>query len=316
MSPAALCVRQVNASNADAVCASELMLVADESERAHLQDEITAATTITKKLLGDLRALLDAAHPAAGKNVIIEIRGAEGGEDANLFAEDLFRMYQEFAALQSLQVSVLSLKRSSLGGVVKVVFVVKGARAWSLLRFEAGTHRVQRVSATERQGRMHTSTATVMMFPEASPSELVVPECDLRVDVYCASGNGGQKVNKTASAVRITHIPSGVVVAMQDDRSQLRNRVAAMRLLRSRLLQMRTDAQVAQGSVDRLLQVGAGGRSDKVRTYNVKENRVTDHRVGLSFISLQNMLAGDMSPVVDALTEHHLFEQLRCLVVS
>ena len=257
-----------------------------------------------------LKILLLPTDPNDGKNLIVEIRGAEGGEEANLFAHDLFDMYSAWAVRNGWSIEVLSLDKSPMGGINQVTMLVKGDTAWTRLRFEGGPHRVQRVPVTEAQGRIHTSSATVMVMPEAEEVEVEIDEKDLNIDVYRASGPGGQGVNTTDSAVRITHIPSGLVVAMQDERSQLQNRLRAMTVLRSRLLKLREDEQAEKMSAERKAQVGKGGRGEKIRTYNFKENRVTDHRIGFTLYQLQDVLAGNVDPVVDALTAQFEIEQL------
>ena len=239
--------------------------------------------------------------PHAGRAVIIEIRGAEGGEEANLFARDLFDMYPAYAANRGWKVETLSLDPSDLGGVNQVTFVVRGGDAWQRLKFEGGPHRVQRVPVTESQGRIHTSSATVAVLAEADEVDVTIDDRDLKIDVYRSSGAGGQHVNTTDSAVRITHVPSGVVVTMQDERSQLQNRARAMQVLRARLYELAERERDAELSAERRSQVGGGGRSEKIRTYNFKENRVTDHRIGFTIYRLSDVLAGDLDLVVEAL---------------
>jgi peptide chain release factor 1 len=240
----------------------------------------------------------------------VEIRGAEGGEEANLFARDLFDMYNAYAVRNGWSVEVLSLDTSPMGGINQATMVMKGDSVWTKLRFEGGPHRVQRVPVTESQGRIHTSSATVLVLPEAEEVDVQIDEKDLQIDVYRASGPGGQGVNTTDSAVRITHKPTGLVVAMQDERSQLQNRLRAMTVLRARLLKLREDEQAEKMSAERRAQVGKGGRGEKIRTYNFKENRITDHRIGFTLYQLQNALAGDLDPVIDALTAQYQIEQL------
>ncbi len=245
-----------------------------------------------------------------GKAVIIEIRGAEGGEEANLFARDLFEMYQGYATNRGWKLEMLSHAPSDLGGFNQVTFVVRGDDAWGRLKFEGGPHRVQRVPVTESQGRIHTSSATVLVLPEADEVEVQIDERDLQVDVYRSSGAGGQSVNTTDSAVRITHLPTGISVAMQDERSQLQNRARALQVLRARVLQAAQDDHDAAMSIERRLQVGGGGRGEKIRTYNFKENRVTDHRIGFTIYRLQDVLAGNLDDVVDSLIADERARQL------
>ncbi|MFM7258714.1 MAG: peptide chain release factor 1 [Acidimicrobiaceae bacterium] len=310
MTPLVECIRKYRTAKGNADAARELIADASGAERDQLQAELTSATAAIAKLEDELKVLLLPPDPNAGKNIIIEIRGAEGGEEANLFASDLFDMYKAFAARNNWNVEVLSLDLSPKGGINQVVMVFKGETAWTRMRFEGGPHRVQRVPATENQGRIHTSSATVMVLPEAEEVELHIDEKDLQIDVYRASGPGGQGVNTTDSAVRITHKPSGVVVSMQDERSQLQNRLRAMQVLRARLLKRQEEELQARASAERKAQVGGGGRGEKIRTYNFKDSRVTDHRIGFTLHQLQDVLAGNLDPVVDALTLEYQTEQL------
>ena len=308
--PLVTCIREYQDVSGNAEAARELMADAKGAEREQLQAELETAQLRMAELEERLKILLLPTDPNDGKNLIVEIRGAEGGEEANLFAHDLFDMYSAWAVRNSWSIEVLSLDKSPMGGINQVTMLVKGDTAWTRLRFEGGPHRVQRVPVTEAQGRIHTSSATVMVMPEAEEVEVEIDEKDLNIDVYRASGPGGQGVNTTDSAVRITHIPSGLVVAMQDERSQLQNRLRAMTVLRSRLLKLREDEQAEKMSAERKAQVGKGGRGEKIRTYNFKENRVTDHRIGFTLYQLQEVLAGNVDPVVDALTAQFEIEQL------
>jgi peptide chain release factor 1 len=308
--PLVTCIREYQDVSGNADAARELMADAKGAEREQLQAELETAQSRMAELEERLKILLLPTDPNDGKNLIVEIRGAEGGEEANLFAHDLFDMYSAWAVRNGWSIEVLSLDKSPMGGINQVTMLVKGDSAWTRLRFEGGPHRVQRVPVTEAQGRIHTSSATVMVMPEAEEVEVDIDEKDLNIDVYRASGPGGQGVNTTDSAVRITHIPSGLVVAMQDERSQLQNRLRAMTVLRSRLLKLREDEQAEKMSAERKAQVGKGGRGEKIRTYNFKENRVTDHRIGFTLYQLQDVLAGNVDPVVDALTAQFEIEQL------
>ena len=308
--PLVTCIREYQDVSGNAEAARELMADAKGAEREQLQAELETAQSRMAELEERLKILLLPTDPNDGKNLIVEIRGAEGGEEANLFAHDLFDMYSAWAVRNGWSIEVLSLDKSPMGGINQVTMLVKGDTAWTRLRFEGGPHRVQRVPVTEAQGRIHTSSATVMVMPEAEEVEVEIDETDLNIDVYRASGPGGQGVNTTDSAVRITHIPSGLVVAMQDERSQLQNRLRAMTVLRSRLLKLREDEQAEKMSAERKAQVGKGGRGEKIRTYNFKENRVTDHRIGFTLYQLQDVLAGNVDPVVDALTAQFEIEQL------
>lgn len=308
--PLVTCIREYQDVSGNAEAARELLADAKGAEREQLQAELETAQSRMAELEERLKILLLPTDPNDGKNLIVEIRGAEGGEEANLFAHDLFDMYSAWAVRNGWSIEVLSLDKSPMGGINQVTMLVKGDTAWTRLRFEGGPHRVQRVPVTEAQGRIHTSSATVMVMPEAEEVEVEIDEKDLNIDVYRASGPGGQGVNTTDSAVRITHIPSGLVVAMQDERSQLQNRLRAMTVLRSRLLKLREDEQAEKMSAERKAQVGKGGRGEKIRTYNFKENRVTDHRIGFTLYQLQDVLAGNVDPVVDALTAQFEIEQL------
>ena len=310
LTPVVECLRAHRERSADAQAARELLVDASETDRVMLRSELADAEADLAGLEEQLRLLMLPKDPNDGKAVIMEIRGAEGGEEGNLFAGDLYEMYRGFAATKGWSVEVLSHDPSDLGGVNLVTILINGDTAWSRLKFEGGTHRVQRVPATESQGRIHTSSATVLVLPEAEEVEVEIDDRDLAIDVYRSSGPGGQGVNTTDSAVRITHIPTGVVVAMQDERSQLQNRARAMLVLRSRLLKLAQDEQDAAKSVERRAQVGGGGRGEKIRTYNFKENRVTDHRIGYTAYRLQEVLAGDLDDLVDALTADERARQL------
>jgi peptide chain release factor 1 len=294
----------------DLEAARELQAEASGEERELARAEVQAAEAELTDLEEQLKVLLIPADPNDGKNVIIEIRGAEGGEEANLFARNLFAMYQAYAVRMGWSVEVLSLDPSDLGGLNQVTFVVKGDSAWAHLKFEGGPHRVQRVPVTESSGRIHTSSATVLVLPEAEEVDVEIDPNDLQIDVYRSSGPGGQGVNTTDSAVRITHKPTGITVAMQDERSQRQNRARAMTVLRARLLKAKQDEQAEVLSAERRSQVGGGGRSEKIRTYNFKENRVSDHRIGLTLYKLQLVLAGELDEVVEALMADERARQL------
>jgi peptide chain release factor 1 len=283
---------------------------ADADMREYLESEIGTKQTAVEVLDERLRELLVPRDPDDGKNVIVEIRGGEGGEEGNLWAADLYEMYQRYADLHRWKVETLASQLSDMGGIREVTFVVKGDDAWAHLKHEAGPHRVQRVPATESQGRVHTSAATVTVLPEAAEIDVTIDPNDLDVDVYRSSGPGGQSVNTTDSAVRITHKPSGLVVTCQDEKSQLQNKEKAMRILRSRLYEIERERQEAELSSARRDQVKSGGRSDKIRTYNYKENRVTDHRIGLTLHSLDQVLAGQLDDLTDALMADERQRQL------
>ena len=246
--------------------------------------------------------------------MIVEIQGTEGGEEANLWAGDLFRMYQRFAERSGLKLEVLEQQPSEHGGFRDVTFVVKGDQAWGRFKYEGGPHRVQRVPATESQGRIHTSAATVAVLPEAEEVDVEIDPNDLEIDVFRSTGPGGQSVNTTDSAVRITHKPTGLVVSCQDEKSQLQNKDKALRILRSRLLQIEQERQHAELSAARREQVKGGGRSEKIRTYNFKENRVTDHRIGLTVHALDRVLGGELDEIVDALAADERARQLGAIL--
>jgi peptide chain release factor 1 len=283
---------------------------AEGQDRELLSNEISEAEERLASLEDELKLLLLPKDPNDGRNVIVEIRGAEGGEEANLFARDLYEMYLRYAERTGLKAEVLSSDASPKGGVNEVMLLVKGRDAWAHLKHEGGPHRVQRVPVTESQGRVHTSSATVTVLPEAQEVEVQIEEKDLRVDVYRSTGPGGQSVNTTDSAVRVTHVPTGIVVSMQDEKSQIQNRAKAMQVLRARLLKAEQDRQSAELSTARRSQVGGGGRSEKIRTYNYKENRVTDHRIGLTLYNLDKVLMGELDEIVDALLADERGRQL------
>jgi peptide chain release factor 1 len=282
----------------------------DSEMRDYFKSEIAEKEVRIDELEARIRELLLPRDPNEGRNVIVEIQGAEGGEEANLWAGDLFRMYQHYAERRGFKTEVLSSQPSDHGGFRDITFLVKGDDAWSRLKYEGGPHRVQRVPETESQGRIHTSAATVAILPEAEEVDVTIDPNDLEIDVYRSTGPGGQSVNTTDSAVRITHIRSGLVVACQDEKSQLQNKDKAMRILRARLMQLEQDRQHAELSAVRRDQVKGGGRSEKIRTYNFKENRVTDHRIGLTVHALDRVLAGDLDEIVDALAADERAHQL------
>ena len=307
------CIRDIRSSNEDIETAKEMLTEADGTDRELLRDEINAAQIILESLETQLRQLLIPKDPNENKNVIIEIRGAEGGEEANLFARDLYEMYASFASKRGWKLEVLNSQPSDMGGFTTITFILKGNDVWSNMKYEGGPHRVQRVPVTETQGRVHTSSATVSVLPEADEIDIRIEESDLQVDVFRSSGPGGQSVNTTDSAVRITHKPTGIIVSMQDEKSQLQNKARAMVVLRSRLLQAEQERIQAEQSASRKGQMGGGGRSEKIRTYNFKENRVTDHRIGLTLYKLDRILSGDINQVTDALAENERASQLTTL---
>ena len=298
-------------SREDVVTAREMLTESSGDERELMRKELEEAETRVHELDDRLQTLLLPKDPNEGRNVIMEIRGAVGGDEANLFARNLYDMYIRYAAMQKWKVEVLSEDSSDKDGINEAVFVVKGPDAYLRLEHEGGTHRVQRVPVTEAKGRIHTSTATVTVLPEADEVEIDIDPNDLKVDVYRSTGPGGQSVNTTDSAVRITHLPTGTVVAMQDEKSQIQNRAKAMQVLRARLLKAEQDRQTAELSQTRRSQIGGGGRSEKIRTYNYKENRVTDHRIGLTLYKLDRVLTGELDDLVDALAADERARQLR-----
>ena len=260
----------------------------------------------------DLSAALLKPDPLEDRNAVMEIRGGTGGEEAALFAGDLFRMYSRYAELRGWKVEVQSESKTSLNGYKEVVFLVKGEGAYGTLRFESGGHRVQRVPATEAQGRIHTSAATVVVFPEADETDdLDIPEKDIRIDLFCAGGAGGQHVNKTESAVRMTHLPTGLVAVCQDERSQIRNREKCFATLKARILDFKRREEEAKLGADRLTLRGSGDRSEKIRTYNFPQNRLTDHRIGLTLYALDRIVDGDLDELLEALRSNDLDERLR-----
>ena len=275
----------------------------DEEMRSMAREELARLEARSAELQGSLRALLVPRDPNDDRNVILEIRAGTGGDEAALFAADLFRMYARYAERRRWKLDVMAASDTEAGGYKEVIAEVRGDGAYSRLKFESGVHRVQRVPSTEAQGRIHTSTATVSVLPEADEVEVQIDEKDLRVDVYRSSGPGGQSVNTTDSAVRITHLPTGLVVAIQDEKSQHKNRAKAMSVLRARLLEAEQERQAAERGDERRSQVGTGERSEKIRTYNFPDDRVTDHRIGLTVHNLPGLLEGDLDRVIEPLAE-------------
>jgi len=283
----------------------------DDDFREMVEVEYADAKEKTAVLEDQLKALLLPRDPNDDKNVIVEIRGGAGGDEAALFAGDLFRMYTRYAENQGWRVEILDANVHELGGFKEVVFSIQGDGAYSKLKYESGVHRVQRVPTTESCGRIHTSTVTVAVLPEAEDVDIEVHQNDLRIDTYCASGAGGQHVNKTESAVRITHLPTGVVVQCQDEKSQLKNKEKAMRVLRSRLLELAQAEQAAGVAESRKSQVGTGDRSERIRTYNFPQGRVTDHRIGLTLHKLDFVLDGELDELISALVTTGQSEKLK-----
>ena len=292
--------------------ARHILAEGGDRELAELaQAEIEELSGRQSALEEELKKLVLPKDPNDDKNVFVEIRAGAGGDEAALFAADLARMYTKYAEAHRWKVEVMDSSPTGVGGLKEVIFFVQGRGAWSRLKFERGVHRVQRVPVTEASGRIHTSTVTVAVLPEAEDVDVRVEEKDLRVDVYRSSGPGGQGVNTTDSAVRITHIPTGLVVTCQDERSQLKNRAKAMRVLKARLLERAQEEQQAAMAADRRSQVGTGERSERIRTYNFREARVTDHRIGLTLHRLPEILEGDLDEIIDALTAAEQAERLQ-----
>src|SRR3954452_11135150 len=286
-------------------------LLKDPDMRELAQDEMRQLEERRDGLLADMKILLVPKDPNDAKNVILEIRAGTGGDEAALFAADLFRMYSRYAERQGWKIDVMSQNDTGVGGLKELIAVIEGKNVYSRLKYESGVHRVQRVPATEASGRIHTSTATVAVLPEAEEVDIQIDAKDLRVDTFCSSGPGGQSVNTTYSAVRITHIPTGLVVSQQDEKSQIKNRAKAMKVLRSRLYEIEMQKQQDAIAKDRRSQVGSGDRSEKIRTYNFKENRITDHRIGFTMPQLNAALEGELGELIDAAVTYFTSEKLK-----
>jgi peptide chain release factor 1 len=291
--------------------AAELAKSSDQDMRALAEEELSGLESRRDQLEADLKILLLPKDPNDEKNVIVEIRGGTGGEEAALFAGDLHRMYSRFAERQGWKLEIMSLSEAGQGGLKEVIANIEGKGVYSKLKYESGVHRVQRVPATEASGRIHTSTATVAVLPEADEIDVQIEAKDLRIDTFCSSGPGGQSVNTTYSAVRITHIPTGLVVSQQDEKSQVKNRAKALKVLRSRLYEMEMRKQQEAIAKERRGQVGTGERSDKIRTYNFPQSRITDHRINFTTHQLHQVLDGNLGELVDALTTFYTTQLLK-----
>jgi peptide chain release factor 1 len=288
-----------------------LLLEADEEMRELAKTELQSLKERQAALEDEIRVLLLPKDPRDEKNIFLEIRAGTGGEEAALFAADLFRMYAKYAEINRWRVEVMSQNPTGLGGFKEIIALIEGKGVYSRLKYESGVHRVQRVPVTEASGRIHTSAVTVAVLPEADEVEVEINPNDLRIDVFRSSGPGGQSVNTTDSAVRITHLPTGMVVTCQDEKSQHKNKAKAMKVLRARLLDQLMEEQRSEISEDRKSQVGSGDRSERVRTYNFPQNRVTDHRVGLTLYRLDTILEGDLGELIDTLNAHFQAEALK-----
>jgi len=291
--------------------AQGMLLESDPDMRAMAEEEIASLTPQIVVLEEELKFLLLPKDPNDEKNVVMEIRAGTGGDEATLFANEVYRMYTRYAETLRWKVEVTDVSHSEVGGVKEVIALVSGERVYSRLKYESGVHRVQRVPQTETQGRVHTSAITVAVMPEADDVEIHVEAKDLRIDTFCSSGPGGQSVNTTYSAVRITHIPTGTVVSCQDEKSQIKNREKGMRVLRSRLYELELEKQQAAIGAERKKMVGSGDRSEKIRTYNFPQNRVTDHRIGLTLHQLDQVMEGKLDPFIDGLTTYYNTERLK-----
>jgi peptide chain release factor 1 len=286
-------------------------LVKEPDMRDLAQEELKTLEARRDMLLEEIKILLVPKDPNDEKNVVLEIRAGTGGDEAALFASDLFRMYSRYAERQGWKLEALNLSETGGGGIKEVIALIEGRNVYSRLKYESGVHRVQRVPATEASGRIHTSTATVAVLPEAEEVDIQIDAKDLRIDTFCSSGPGGQSVNTTYSAVRITHIPTGLVVSQQDEKSQIKNRAKAMKVLRSRLYEMEMRKQQEAIAKDRRTQVGTGERSEKIRTYNFRENRITDHRIGHTMHQLTEALDGNLAELIDAAVTYFNSEKLK-----
>lgn len=304
-------IREYNKLLSDIEEAEELLKGGDGDLRELALAELLDLKEKKPKIEDELKIILLPKDPRDEKNVILEIRAGTGGEEAALFASNLFKMYMKYAEHKRWKVEMIEMNPTGLGGIKEVIASIQGKNAYSRLKYESGTHRVQRVPVTEASGRIHTSAATVAVLPEAEEVDVKVDEKDLRIDTFCSSGPGGQGVNTTYSAVRIVHIPTGVIVQCQDERSQLKNKEKAMKVLRSRLYEMEIERKEKERAMERKTQVGTGDRSEKIRTYNFPQNRVTDHRIGFTLHKLDRVLEGELDEIIDGLVTHYQSERLK-----
>jgi peptide chain release factor 1 len=297
---------------ASEIAQAEEMLVGNDADMRELaREELRSLTPRRDGLVAELKTLLIPKDPNDQKNVVLEIRAGTGGDEAALFAGELFRMYSKYAERQGWKIEVMSSSDTGVGGLKEVIAVIEGRGVYSRLKYESGVHRVQRVPATEASGRIHTSTATVAVLPEAEEVDIQINDKDLRIDTFCSSGPGGQSVNTTYSAVRLTHLPTGVVVSQQDEKSQIKNRAKAMKVLRARLYEMEMRKQQEAIAKDRRSQVGTGERSEKIRTYNFPQSRITDHRINFTTHQLEGVLNGDLVELLDHVSMHYQSEKLK-----
>lgn len=308
--------RDYKTAVAEVAQTKELAEGTDEELRELAEQELATLQARRDNLIDEIKILLLPKDPNDEKNVVLEIRAGTGGDEAGLFAANLFRMYSRFAEAQGWRVDILSSNETGVGAMKEIIALIEGNRTYSRLKYESGVHRVQRVPATEASGRIHTSTATVAVLPEAEEVDIAVDPKELRIDTFCSSGPGGQSVNTTYSAVRITHIPTGLVVSQQDEKSQIKNKAKAMKVLRSRLYEMELRRQQAEIANDRRSQVGTGERSEKIRTYNFPQNRITDHRIGFTTHRLPAVLNGDLAELIDTTLAYYQSEKLKAAEVA